>query len=176
MNGFAYQAGSPPPPHKAKATTPLQKLRALAAPALLTTLTILAGCAEIRPQGDGSAAKRELVYPGPPDDPRFIFERTIASSADVLADSDDDQFRRLLTGETRSGIGFGKPYAAAVHQGRLFVSDTVDRMVKAFDLHEQTFFLVGAEDPGQLLKPIGLDTDAAGNLYVADATARAIQI
>ena len=150
-------------------------LRALAGPALLATLTILAGCAEIRPQGPAGKAS-ELVYPGPPDEPRFVFERSIASSADVIADSDDDQFRRLLTGESRSGVGLAKPYAASVHHGRLFVSDTAERSVKAFDLHEQKFFVVGQDDPGQLIKPIGLDTDANGNLYVADATARAIQI
>ncbi|MCB1930468.1 MAG: 6-bladed beta-propeller [Rhodocyclaceae bacterium] len=153
----------------------LPKLRALAAPALIATLAVIAGCAEIRPEGE-AGTKLELVYPGPPDEPRFIFERSIASSADVIADSDDDQFRRLLTGELRSGTAFAKPYAAAVHHGRLFVSDTADRTVKAFDLHEQKFFLVGQEEPGLLIKPIGLDTDDAGNIYVADATARAIQI
>jgi len=154
---------------------PFAQWRRMVAPMVLAALSLISGCAEIRPQTDAQAPK-ELVYPAPPDQPRFVFERTIASSADVLADSEDDQFRRMLTGELRRGTAFAKPYASAVHHGRLFVSDTADRVVKVFDLPERKFFMIGAEDPGQLIKPIGLDTDQNGNLYVADATAKAIQI
>ncbi len=143
---------------------------------LLAAIALISGCAEIRPPSDASRAPKELLYPAPPDQPRFVFERTIFSSADVLADSEDDQLRRMLTGELRHGTAFAKPYASAVHHGRLFVSDTADRVVKVFDLPERKFFLIGAEEPGQLIKPIGLDTDQNGNLYVADATAKAIQI
>ena len=149
--------------------------RAFALSTALVILAVIAGCAEIKPQGQ-ARERKELVYPGPPDDPRFVFERTISSSADVLADSDDDQFRRMLTGESRRGAGFAKPYGAAVHHGRLYVSDTADQSIKVFDLHLQQFFVIGEDEPGRLIKPIGLDTDDAGNLYVADATAKAIQI
>ncbi|MCB1954309.1 MAG: 6-bladed beta-propeller [Rhodocyclaceae bacterium] len=138
---------------------------------------LVAGCAEIRPPGEGGAkGPSELLFPAPPDEPRFVFERTILSSADVLEDSEDDQWRRALTGERRTGVFLAKPYGVAVNRGRLFVTDTASRDVKAFDLAEKKFFSIGEDEPGQLVKPIGLDTDDAGNLYVADASAKAIQI
>lgn len=137
---------------------------------------LFGGCAEITPQGEGGKGPQELLFPTPPDEPRFAFERTIMSSADVLAESDDDQWRRMLTGERRTGVFLSKPYGIAVNRGRLFVTDTANRDVKVFDLAEKRFFSLGEDEPGQLVKPIGLDTDANGNLYVADATAKAIQI
>jgi DNA-binding beta-propeller fold protein YncE len=116
------------------------------------------------------------VYPPPPDDPRFHYERTILSSADVVIDEDEAAFRRLVTGEARSGVGMGKPYDVAVHQGRIFVSDTEKRSVLVFDAREHLFFEIGAKRPGELRKPLGIDVDSSGNLYVCDASAKMIQI
>ena len=148
------------------------------APAPLLALAVLfGGCAEIKPAGETADRKATpLYYPSPPDEPRFVFERTIQSSADVVSETEDDAFRRYVTGETRSGYFLAKPYAITAHQGRIFVTDTVERAVKVFDVPEERYFVIGEEGAGQLVKPIGLDTDRAGNLYVADASAKAIQI
>lgn len=117
-----------------------------------------------------------LVFPKPPDEPRFIYERTIYGSADIVTDEKVSQFRRLVTGERRTGEGLGKPYAIAVHQGRIYVSDSVERFVRVFDVPQGRYFKIGVDDPGRLQKPLGIDVDRQGNLYVADATAKAIQI
>lgn len=136
---------------------------------------LVAACAEIQSPSD-ARSNLQLVFPPPPDTPRFIFERTIYSAADVVPDSGDSAFRRLVTGESRAGEGLAKPYAIAVHKGRIFVSDSAERFVKVFDWAQGRFFRVGEEEPGRLLKPLGLDVDQNGTLYVADATLRSILV
>ena len=141
-----------------------------------TSMTlILAACAEIQSPSDGRG-NAQLVFPPPPDQPRFIYERTIYSAADVVPDAGDSALRRLVTGETRSGEGLAKPYAIAVHHGRIFVSDSAERFVKVFDWQQGRFFRIGEDDPGRLMKPLGVDVDQNGTLYVADASLRAILV
>ena len=136
---------------------------------------LLAACAT-QPEPD-IAPQRELAFPAPPEEPRFIFERTIRSSADILPEESAGELRRLITGESTRGEPLSKPYAIAVAQGRIYVSDTVSRFVRLFDVPAGKQYRIGDEEgPGQLIKPIGLDVDAAGNLYVADIGAKAIVI
>lgn len=139
-------------------------------------LGALGACAPIRANNPAQMAEPLPVYPGPPDEPRFAYERTIFSSADVVPDKKDDAFRRYVTGEARTGVFLGKPYAAAVHRGRVYVTDTAERHVKVFDLAEGRYFAIGEEGVGELAKPLGLDVDQSGQIYVADASAKAIMI
>jgi DNA-binding beta-propeller fold protein YncE len=64
-----------------------------------------------------------------------------------------------------------------VTQGRIYVSDTVSRFVRLFDVPQGQQHRIGDDDgAGQLIKPIGLDVDGAGNLYVADIGAKAVMV
>jgi DNA-binding beta-propeller fold protein YncE len=116
------------------------------------------------------------VFPPPPNEPRFYYERSLISSADVEIESGESQFERLITGTKRTGIGMGKPFGVTVHQGRVFVSDTLKRLVLAFDVREARFLEVGTDGPGELVKPMGLDVDRDGNLYVCDASLKQVLI
>ena len=148
----------------------------LASVAAACLVLLQAACMQM-PAPSSAAAPRQLVFPPPPDEPRFVYERTIRSSADVLPDEAGSELRRLVTGEQASGEALSKPYAVAVYRGRIFVSDTVARYVRVFDVAQGKQFKVGEEEGnGQLVKPIGLDVDAAGNLYVADIGAKAIMV
>jgi len=134
-------------------------------------LVLLAACAAPAPQ------LRDVdipVFPSPPDPARITYERSLTSSADVVSESDESALKRFITGEQRTGIGLGKPFGITVHQGRVFVSDTLRRQVIAFDVREGKFFEIGTQSPGELAKPIGLDVDSAGNLYVCDNSLRQV--
>lgn len=135
---------------------------------------LIAGCAVVP-----SEAPRTLdipVFPPPPDEARFIFERSIYSSADVAREDKNADLKRMLTGEQRRGEGLGKPYGVAVYQGRVYVSDSSLHSVMVFDIPGQRFFKVGDDDVGKLGSPIGLDVDGVGNLYVVDSLTKQVQI
>lgn len=136
---------------------------------------LLTGCAPVQ-KNVKQMEEVQLVYPAPPDEPRFVYERTLRGSADVVPVDKEFGLRSALTGERQTSEVFGKPYAVAVHRGRIFVSDSAERVVKVFDVTEGRYFKIGADDEGALLKPLGLDVDLAGNLYVADATAKEVKI
>ena len=150
---------------------PSAVLRLLALSAVLA----LAACGEVPVTVEKKPPQDQLVFPLPPDEPRFYYERSIYSSSDVGAGESTSQLRQALTGEgPKAGEGMGKPYAVAVHRGRVYVSDSVERYITVFDFPRKKFYRIGDDGPGQLVKPLGLDVDAAGNLYVADASARAV--
>ncbi|HRI18950.1 MAG TPA: 6-bladed beta-propeller, partial [Burkholderiaceae bacterium] len=137
---------------------------------------LLGGCLQAPPARDDSAA-RAIAYPAPPEEARFFFERSIRSSGDVVPDASGSEIRRMVTGEQAAGEGLSKPYAIAVYRGRIYVSDTVARYVRVFDVPQGKHYKIGDEEGnGQLIKPIGLDVDAAGNLYVADIGAKSIVV
>ena len=119
-----------------------------------------------------------LVFPLPPDDARFIYERTIRSSRDVDTSIAEASLQDILTGGGSSfkTARMQKPYAVAVHKGRIFVSEPGAGLVRVFDVAGNKYFEIGAEDPGKLNTPIGIDVDGAGNLYVADITIGAVMV
>lgn len=142
---------------------------------LAAIVATLAGCAPVQERADADKP-RLLIYPPPPDEPRYAYERTIYGSADVTPRKNDAALKRALTGELERSEGLVKPYAVAVHRGRIFVSDSADRFVKVFDVPEGRYFKIGDDELGPLTKPLGIDVDAQGNLYVADGTAKAIMV
>lgn len=117
-----------------------------------------------------------LVYPDPPDPPRYYYERTILGSTDVSEESSTDRLKRFATGQGRHGQGLNKPFDITVFGGRIFVSDTVSRMVHAFDFPRGRYYEIGVQGIGRLAKPLGLAADRAGHLFVVDATAKRIQV
>ncbi|MBF0310949.1 MAG: 6-bladed beta-propeller [Magnetococcales bacterium] len=135
---------------------------------------ILGGCVE----GKQAKVLPPLVFPSPPDEARFQYERTLRSSVDVEPkDRKGLAMREMLTGDSGlEGKGFGKPYGIAVRKGVIYVSDTINRSVMRFDPEHGKFTEIGKEDPGALAKPMGLDVDQEGNLYVMDATKKFVMV
>jgi len=134
-------------------------------------IILLSGCSTTT----GPVGEVEIpVFPSPPNEPRIIYERTFISSIDAEIESDESVFERLITGSRRTGFGMAKPFGVTVHQGRIFVSDTVRRQVFVFDVPEARYFEIGTQSPGELSKPMGLDVDLQGNLYVCDAALKQV--
>ena len=135
---------------------------------------MLQGCAST---SDKEAVELEpLYFPPPPDQARFVFERTVQVSSQIEKESSQDELRALLTGVSTNVKAMAKPFDVAVCKGVIFVSDTVLRSVLVFDVPGKRFFEIGKEKPGALQKPLGLATDDDCNLYVADATSKRILV
>ncbi|MBI5275362.1 MAG: 6-bladed beta-propeller [Burkholderiales bacterium] len=135
----------------------------------------LAGCVATAPPAP--AQKAEIpTFPPPPERARFVWERTIHSSADVVVDDRNASLRRMVTGEVRTGEGLAKPYGVAARGGRVYVGDTVARHIVVYDLNARTHSRIGQDDPGALRMPFGMDIDAQGNLYVVDGTLKRVHV
>ena len=119
---------------------------------------------------------KTYVWPSPPEQPRYYYERTIYSSGDVAEETDEDRFREFATGERRVGRGLDKPFDILAVNGRVYVSDTVSHRVAVFDFPRQTFFEIGTEGMGRLAKPFGLAADRQGHLYVTDGAAKRVHV
>jgi len=134
-----------------------------------------AGCAAPPPEPE-TFDPRSLVYPPPPEQPRFYFERTIIGSNDVIEETSTDRFRRFATGESLRGTGFAKPFGVVARGGRMLVSDTVNRYVHVYDFPGKSYGEIGRKGVGRLSKPLGIATDLAGNVYVVDGSAQRVLI
>lgn len=145
----------------------------------LSVLALLAACAQLPSDAGKPVVKPSgpLVFPSPPETARFYYERTIRGSADIAAAKELSKLEQWVSGvDPVDNFPLIKPYAIAVHQGRIFISDTAKHIVQVFDVPAARHFLIGEDDPGMLGKPLGLDVDGAGNLYVADGTRKVVQV
>lgn len=143
----------------------------------------LSACAQV-PNSSKQVENAPLVFPSPPDQARFFFERTIFSNRDIASIGNKKStsmgfVKELLVGEETTGpntAALWKPYAIAVHRGRIFVSEPASRVIKVFDVPEGRYFTIGENNAATLLSPIGIDVDGEGNLYVADGGLRGVQV
>ncbi len=168
------------------ATLPLQFWRSghiFCAVAGAAALVLLGACArlELPPAEPGTTLEQvtsatPLVYPPAPARARFIHEATILGSADVVPETSADRFREFATGQARRVEAFGKPFGLVARYGRLYVSDTVRRLVHVLDRTSGEYFQIGTQEPGRLSKPLGLALDDSGNIFVCDTTSRRVLI
>ncbi len=139
---------------------------------VLAWLLLLSACTS-------GPAPREFtppVYPPPPDEARFVYERTLLYNSDVETYDRGMRFKDFAVGSSRKVKGLVKPYDVATNKGRVYVSDSVQRAVMVFDIPGRRFFEIGKEKPGRLAKPLGLDVADDGTLYVADITAQRVMV
>ena len=144
----------------------------------LLVLVLLAGCGAPQKEDESKIFKGPLVWPQPPDQPRFAFEGMLRSPADIYIESEEDRTRFNLTGaKAVSDLpAFEKPAALVARHGRIYVADITARVIVVFDVPRRKVFRMGMREPGNLAKPSGLALDDDMNVYVADATNRKIYI
>ncbi|HEY0722079.1 MAG TPA: 6-bladed beta-propeller [Gammaproteobacteria bacterium] len=134
-------------------------------------MALLAGCA--------SAPDKAFVapvFPMPPEQPRFIYERTLISSADVEVLSSEEKFKMFATGVAKDARGLSKPFGVAVHRGRIYVTDTIQNAVVMFDIPGQKFTTFGISGVGILGKPLGIDIADNGEVYVVDSLGKRVVV
>jgi DNA-binding beta-propeller fold protein YncE len=148
---------------------------------MLALIGLVSGCVTVekRDLDKVGRASQQLVFPAPPDQPRFVFERAIRNSSDVVPESDEGALRRAITGQSSDNSEpLVKPYAVAVRKGKVMVSDTAGRAVRVFDIPAQKHYRLedGSSENGRLAKPLGLDIDLNGSIYVADSSRKQVVV
>ncbi len=144
--------------------------------ALCGLALLLTGCAGTPEAPAGP--QEPLAFPAPPEEARFRFERTLLGTGAVKPLGREERLKELLTGvSARTGTAFSKPFDVAVWRGRVYLSDTVQRVVFILDFPGGRTLEVGNRgDDGDLHKPLGVAVDDQGTLYVVDATLRKVMI
>lgn len=134
-------------------------------------VALLAGCA--------SAPDKEFVapvFPLPPEQPRYIYERTLISSADVEELTSEERFKIFATGVSKRARGLSKPFGVAVHRGRVYVTDTIQNAVVMFDIPNKKFKMIGTSGVGNVNKPLGIDVADNGEVYVVDSLGKRVVV
>lgn len=151
---------------------PQQMTRTLIRGLAATVLVLgLAAC-----QSKGGPEQKVLVWPDPPEPARFVFEKTLRSSTDLVPETQAERLKRMATGQGQAGKPFDKPWGAVAHDHRVYISDTLGRKVHVYDMAAKTYTEVGNKGAGSLAKPLGMAVDGSGRLYVVDGSGKRVVV
>ena len=157
------------------ATTDLSRTKKISrlVSVVLSGALLLAGCA-----GPQAAKKSSVFFPAPPNEPKIQFLKSISGSADV--EDQRSKLQLLVSGATEkdSNRPIVRPYGVRYIKGKLYVSDTQGTStVIIMDLRNKSFnYLKENPGRGQLKKPINLEVDVDGSVYVADTLKKEVMI
>lgn len=122
------------------------------------------------------AEKVQLLWPEPPDQPRFSFEATLRSPTDVQPESAEVSFRKKVTGNKGVVKAFAQPSSVAARGGKIYVADPLSKVVVVFDVPRRKVFRFGFRQPNGLSKPVSVALDHAGKVYVLDANLKKVMV
>ena len=108
-------------------------------------------------------------WPMAPEKPRFVFEGSLRTNVSIEKETEAQRTQRLISGADRPIHRMVKPLDVAVRGGRVYVTDTVMRIVHVFDIPRRRYFYMGYRFEGKLTKPMGVAVDNNSNIYVIDA-------
>jgi DNA-binding beta-propeller fold protein YncE len=123
-------------------------------------LGLLSGCAT-----PNKAPKSYTFFPPAPDEPRIQFLTSFASDSDL---GRTRSFSDYIIGEQKPVNPLVKPYGLALHDGKLYVCDTVENVIQVFDLKKRRSTDFAPRGEGKLALPINISIDEDGTRYVAD--------
>jgi len=124
------------------------------------SLGLFSGCATAP-----KTPKNYTFFPPSPDEPRIQFLTAFASDADL---GRGHTFADYITGEQTTTDPLIKPYGLAVHDGQVFVCDTVAGKIEVFDLKKRRASYFDPQGEGKFGLPINITIDQDGTRYVAD--------
>ncbi len=142
--------------------------------ALSLCLLVLAGCGGTVVQ---EVDQGPVFFPPLPNDPRVQFLKGISSAVDVTGKDESFSLVVVGAGEQQRVDQIAKPYGVATYKGKIYVCDVSAGQVIIMDLANKTFEkLKGNFSTGKLKKPINLDLDDEGRLYVTDSTRKEVVV
>ncbi len=147
----------------------LNKWRVLMLGGVCFGLALLSGCSTPAP----TAPKKFTFFPPPPDDPRIQFLTAFAGEAQM---GRTRGFSDFVTGEKKTANPLVKPYGLALHDGKIYVCDTVAHNIEVFDLKKKRATYFEPQGEGKLRLPINISIDADGTRYVADTMRQQVLI
>lgn len=136
--------------------------------AILLTLTAycFGGCAGTDRTGDEAPGEYSF-WPSYPNAPRIQFLVSYESSLDIKPPA--SKLEELAFGrEPEAFFTIGKPYGVEMYGDEIFLCDTKTAAVVILDPANHEFRLMGAKNPGKLVRPIDIAISEDGTRYVAD--------
>ncbi len=112
------------------------------------------------------------IFPPPPDTTRIQFLTTFSSAKDITGKTSG--LKSYVMGKEKEEKEIVKPYGIAIHNGKIYICDTMLGGMEIIDLERKTFDYFQPQGYGLLKKPINCFVDPEGNLYVADAQRRQV--
>ena len=109
-----------------------------------------------------------VVWPMPPDLPRFIYETTLYAKGNVVTRDFFDSLSDTLFANKGKKEYLIKPFDVAAKFGRIVVSDTMAGVVHVFDVPARQVFAFSSGGGVKLEKPLGVAIDDNLNIYIAD--------
>ena len=107
-----------------------------------------------------------LFFPLLSEPKRVQYLTSFSSSKDV--EGDPSAFSKFVLGDV-SVKPIIKPYGAILHDGKIYICDTVSNGIEILNLDEKTFEYFRPTGNGQLINPINIDLSSDGKMYVADS-------
>ena len=113
--------------------------------------------------------ERADLFPPPPNEPRIQYLTGISDSTEV--EEKRNNFSFVLTGGEQANVikKIGKSYGMAAHKGKLYIAASASKQIVIIDFVNKKFeYVKGNIGKGALKKPVNLDVDDDGSIYVAD--------
>lgn len=148
-------------------------------PAILALSGLLGGCALSPDDSKGTEIPEyQLVWPEPPNEPRFLFEADLRNQSDIRTESEEERLRRILTGRSSADSRpvYRKPAAIAAQNGRVYVADPPTASIYVFDIARGRLFAMGVRPPNNVATPIALALDDSGRVYALDGTQKRVLV
>lgn len=132
---------------------------------LVSVVIMLSACSQKTSPLDDTTPKEAMVFPVPPEQPRFQHLTSINSSAAI--EKPRSKFAQFIMGQKDVGL-IHKPYGITSTKGKIYVCDQGGHTLEILDLENKKFTFFNPGGRGQFRSPFNCAVDENNNLYVAD--------